>query len=82
MIKNSLEWNEVELTLMRQARGMANSADIFKMIKNINPDISKLSVAEVAARRGKKLQATELLAKINEDITMVEEYLLIAKILG
>jgi hypothetical protein len=52
------------------------------MIRNISIEVSELSKAEVQARQGKKGRAAELLIKINQDIEMIEEYLLVAAILG
>jgi hypothetical protein len=82
VIQNSLEWNNVEITLRRQARKLANGGEVCKMIDNIRSEISHLSKAEVNARRGKKQLAEELLMKVNQDIEMVEEYLLVAALLG
>ena len=82
MITNSLEWNKVETTLRRQAKGLTHSRDIIRMIDNVGPEIKQLSIAEIQARRGRKILAEEILAKINQDIEMVEEYILVAALLG
>lgn len=82
IIKNSLEWNKVETDLKRQARNLSNYRDINKMIDNIRKNIKLLSNAEIELRRGSKYKAEEILTKINEDIEMVEEYLLIATLMG
>lgn len=82
MIKNSLEWADVEVSLMRKAAGLQFGTDVRKMIRNIQEEVKLLSRAEVEARRGKKLKATELLEKINADIQTVQEFLLVAALIG
>ena len=82
MITNSLEWNSLEDSLLRQARGLTHGKEINRMIDNIRAEVTKLSIAEIDARRGKKLAARELLTQINEDIELVEGYLLIAALIG
>lgn len=82
MIKNSLEWNDTSTHMRRQAKNLKNSRDIIKMIDNIGKEIALLSNAEIEARRGKKHRAEELLIKINQDIEMVEEYILVASLIG
>ncbi len=82
MISNSLEWNEIEDILRRRARGLVYSKDVGRMIDNIKSEITQLSIAEIGARRGKNGVAEELLAKVNHDIELVEEYILVATLLG
>lgn len=82
MITNSLEWNNLEDSLRRQAKGLTHGREICKMIDNIRVEVTKLSIAEIDARRGKKLAAKEILRKINDDIELVEGYLLIAALIG
>lgn len=82
MIKNSLEWNKLEDTLKHQARGLKYSRDVLRMIDNISSSIKHLSIAEISARRGRHSEADNLLIKINTDIEMVEEYILVAALLG
>ncbi len=82
MISNSLEWNEIESILRRRARGLAHSKDVGRMIDNIKSEITQLSIAEIGARRGRKHRAEDLLAKVNRDIEIVEEYILVATLLG
>ena len=82
MITNSLEWNKLETTLRHQAKGLIHSQDVLRMIDNIGPEVTQLSIAEVLARRGRKGPAKEMLDKINQDIEMVEEYILVAALLG
>lgn len=82
MIKNSLEWANIEVSLMRKAAGLSHGTEVRKMIRNIQDEIKLLSRAEVDARRGKKMRANELLEKINNDIQTVQEFLLVAALIG
>lgn len=82
MIKNSLEWADVEASLMRKAAGLRYGTDVRRMIRNIQEEVKLLSRAEVEARRGKKLRAEELLKEINDDIETVEGFLVVAALLG
>jgi hypothetical protein len=82
VIGNSLEWNKLENTLRHRARGLVHSRDITKMIENISSSIRDLSRAEISARRGRYSATDALLVKINIDIKMVEEYILVAALLG
>jgi hypothetical protein len=82
MIKNSLEWSRLEQSLKSRTRGLSHGRDIIKMIDNIRKEITELSREEVNLRCGKKHSTDKILIKINEDIQMVEEYILIAKLLG
>jgi hypothetical protein len=52
------------------------------MINNIGTEVTLLSKAEVLARRGNKTSAIELLEKINNDIELVEEFILVAALMG
>jgi len=56
--------------------------EILRMINNIQSEIVLLSKAEVDARRGNTLKSTELLERINNDIEMIEEYLIVAALIG
>jgi len=82
MIRSSLEWNNIEIKLRRQARGWMYEGEILRMINNIQSEIVLLSKAEVDARRGNTLKSTELLERINNDIEMIEEYLIVAALIG
>lgn len=82
MIKNSTEWSAIETKMLKQASKLRHSTDVKKMIGNIRSKVTELSKAEVDARRGKKLRADELLCQVNDDIRTVEEYLLVAALLG
>lgn len=82
MIKNSLDWDEVETKFKHQIKDLSFKNEILKIITNIRNEISDLSRAEILARRGKKLLAQELVLKINKDIELIEEYILMATIIG
>jgi len=82
MITNSLEWNTLQDTLRHRAKGLGYSKDVLRMINNIHSEITQLSIAEIESRRGRSHRAEELLIKINQDIELVEEYLLVAALLG
>jgi hypothetical protein len=82
MITNSLEWSRIETSLIHKANKLVYGRDVKKMIGNIKAEIVQLSKAEVEARRGKKHRAAEILFKVNQDIEMVEEYLLVAALMG
>lgn len=82
MIKTSLDWGLIETDLLHKSQGLAHGQEVRKMIRNIQYEVSLLSKAEVLARRGKKLMAEELLDQINEDIQTVQEFLLVAALIG
>jgi len=82
MIKSSLEWTSIEIDLIRKSRTLVNGHEVLKMIGNIRQEITQLSKAEVEVRRGNKHAADELLIRINNDIDMVKDYLLVAALLG
>lgn len=82
MIKSSLDWPAIETDFLKKSAGLAHSRDIKKMIHNLQNSVSELSKAEVLARRGKPHLAEELLAKVNDDIKLLEEFILIAALLG
>lgn len=82
MIKNSLQWADVESTMRRQSAHLQHGTEVRRMISNIHAKVVKLSQAEVEARRGKKLRAEELLKEINDDIETVEGFLVVAALLG
>ena len=86
MIKNSLEWSNVGEVLRHKVvahvHTLENRQQIIKMINNISDEITILSKAEVMARRGHKNVAKDILSKVNNDIVLVEEYILVAALIG
>lgn len=82
MITSSLDWSAYELKLIRQSRKLEHKHDIQKMISNISAEVIELSRAEVELRRGNKYATKPILEKINKDIEIVEEFLLVAALIG
>lgn len=82
MINSSIEWAQVEIALSRKASTLTYGADVKKMIGNIQAEITELSRAEVLSRTGHSNLAQEILTKVNNDINLVEEYLLVAALMG
>ena len=82
MIHQSIDWNFYESDLIKKSLNLKHSGEIRQMILNIRPLIEQLSIAEVEARQGKRQKAKDILSNVNENIQLVEEYLLIAAILG
>ncbi len=82
IIQSSLEWSDVESALFRQTAGLMYQMNLRSMIRNIKINVTKLSIAEVDMRRGHSNNVKELLAKINDEIDMVEGYILVAALIG
>ena len=82
MIKVSTDWALVESNLIHKCSKLLYGRDVKRMIKNLQKEIKELSKAEIDARRGKSQRARDLLIKINHDIELVEEYLLVAALIG
>lgn len=81
-INSSLDWAYVETALLNQTRGLMYHQNVSKMVRNIQPSVTQLSKEEVHLKRGRNQRAENLLEKINNDIEMVEEYILIAALIG
>ena len=82
IIKNSIEWSETESRLRKYIRGLTHERDIIKLINNLRITVTELSKAEVEARRGRSANTISLLVKVNQDIEIVEEYILVAALIG
>lgn len=82
MITVSTDWSAVEANLRHKVHGFSYENDVRKLLNNISHTVTELSKAEVDYRRGKKRRAEELLQKVNQDIEMVEEYILLAALIG
>lgn len=86
MIRNSLDWSDVSSSMrhlvITKIDTPGNRYQVCRMIDNIGDEITQLSKAEVLARRGNGLAAAELLEKINNDIKLVEEFILVAVLIG
>ncbi len=81
-ISSSLDWAHVESELMLQTTGLMYQSDVCSMIRNIQTTVTELSKAEVEARHGRPYKARELLIKVNNDIELVEGYILVAALIG
>lgn len=80
MIKTSLDWYKAEQDLLQKSKNIVHVREMRKILDNIHDDVYELSIAEIDARRGKPKKAESILQKINEDLAMLEEYILIAKL--
>ena len=78
----SLEWHDIKTELLRQSRSLKFERDVRRMILNIDKSIAELSKEEVIARRGSRYRVDELIKKINTDIVTVEEFILVAALIG
>jgi hypothetical protein len=81
-IESSTDWAEIESYLLSKSRKLANSRDVVHLIKNMQIEVTLLSKAEVEVRRGRTGATKELLSRINEDLIMVKEFLLVAALIG
>jgi hypothetical protein len=82
MIRTSLDWSNYEANLLHKTTNLVYGKEVRQMIENIRAEVTQLSKAEVEARRGRKHIAEDLLLKVNQDIEMVEEFLLVAALMG
>jgi hypothetical protein len=82
VLLNSVDWATIRADLYKKANGLLHEREIKKMINNIGYSVTELSRAEVEARRGKKHKAAELVQKVNNDIIFVEEFILVAALIG
>jgi hypothetical protein len=81
-IKSSLDWAALSIELTHKTTNLEYGREVRQMINNIGAEVTELSIAEVDMRRGRGSRAAELLDKINYDIEMAEEYLLVAALIG
>jgi hypothetical protein len=81
-IKDSVEWTPIEDYLNEKSFGLKHEREIKKMIRNLRNNVAELSKAEVEMRRGRTNKAAALLDNINNDIELVEEYILVAALIG
>jgi hypothetical protein len=82
MINNSLEWPAYEKNLLNKTMTLSHGFQVRRMIRNIRPEVTLLSKAEVEKRRGRNHATDDILKRINDDIEMVEQYLLVAALIG
>jgi hypothetical protein len=86
MIKNSLEWanyrSNLVITIWKKVTNIQNARQLRNMIDNLEDSVTELSKAEIQIRHGDSRTASELLIKINEEIELVEEFILVAVLIG
>jgi hypothetical protein len=82
MINNSLNWNKIEMRLKSQSKNLQNNRDLNRMINNIEKKVCQLSRQEIELRRHRSNTVDELLKIINQEIVEIEEFILIASLLG
>jgi len=82
MIRDSLDWAIYSIKLLERSNHLSYNKDLRKMLSNIERKVHELSRAEVYDRRTGSNTALPILKKINEEINMVEEYLLYAILAG
>lgn len=86
MIKSSVEWTTVDIKIRQQINSnihtLSNKNDMRRMLANIGTKVTLLSKAEVLARSGQRALAMELLTQINDEISMIEEYMSVAALIG
>lgn len=81
-IEISLDWNILEVELLRQSRGLIYEKELRKMINGISSDVTALSKLEVSARRRGDYIIDDSVTKINQNIEIIKEFLLVAALLG
>lgn len=82
IITDSTEWAPIETYLMSKSLKLKHGDELTSMVHNVYKQVQQLSREEVEQRRGRMNKVDELLVKINEGIVVIEEYLLMAKLLG
>ena len=86
MIENSLQWAKCRAKLVRitydKIENRDNKIQLYKLIDNVDKSVKKLSIAEIQIRHGNNRDAIEQLKIVNQDIEMIEEYLLVAVLSG
>jgi hypothetical protein len=81
-IQSSLDWAPIELKLLQQVSGLMYSRDLRSMVQNIQIQVTRLSKEEIELRRGNSNRVEEYIDQINNDIDMVEGYILVAALIG
>lgn len=81
-LQSSTDWPIIEQNLRSKLNRLRYQGDLKKLIKNVSISVTKLSRAEVENRRSRSNRSKELLDKVNGEITLIEEYLLVATLIG
>lgn len=67
---------------MPKIRNLSHKEDIKKILNNVRLSVAQLSKIEVEDRRVKSHRSKDILDKVNQDIEMINEYILVAALLG
>ena len=82
MIKNSLEWSDNRLELLRTMHQLPYNRDLRQVLSNIDTMVSKLSMAEVPARRlHQDTSKLPELKQVNDAIETLEQWLMLAALM-
>jgi len=84
-IKNSLDWQKVQSELIKLAEGTGQyQQEMKKIVKNIEPMITKLSIEEIECRKKQKQtkRHQEMITKINEEISNYEQMITFGTLLN
>lgn len=84
---SSTDWGSIQGRLQNRTfekvKDTRNRIQIGKMLKNISNLVTELSKVEVEARRNRAvIKRDELVQTINNDIQLVEEFILVAALIG
>ena len=78
-IETATDWSAVANELMKSTRGVPHNPDLSKLLANIDDMVTKLSKAEVIARRmHQTVDSLPELKEVNEAIDTFEQWLMIA----
>jgi hypothetical protein len=81
-IEQATDWENVKDELRSVVRGIGYNPDLNRMIKNIDSMVAELSKLEVEARRTRKTTYIQSeINKINDAITTIEKWLMIATLM-
>lgn len=85
-LAKSTDWSAIQQKLLSQTfsnvKSNVHSAQVRKMICNINRSVQELSKEEVLERRRSSNKAKLVLVNINSDIETIEEFILMGALLG
>jgi hypothetical protein len=81
-ITNSTDWLAIETVLLNNSIGLKYERELKRMVSNIHNTVTALSKEEVEGRRNRVSGSEKLLIQINNDINIVEEFIIVAALLG
>lgn len=81
MIQNALEWDAQRTVFKDKMQALPYNGDLRRMLKNIDEMVSNLSRKEVDLRQRNKVPVQEL-AKVNDAIGTLEQWLIMATLLS